>query len=350
MLVHSGIQVSFIIPACNAVGTLLRAIKSILNVTEFEYEILIICNNCSDNTAELAENFKSENRLSHLKIHNRVDIKGASAARNLGIENALGKWICFVDADDYIESSKLELLLGACHEPDASELAVAAHWLCKDGQFSVKTHALDRSQLIDKEQIIQYLLDYCYVPYRFTLFVHCWGKLYSRNKILTNRIFFEEKLTQLEDVNFNLKYLKVVKKVYYSNVPFYFYDTGSNKESLSVRSGYEPNAFRNIYTALIPVKDFISETGSREDCKRAISQLLTSVGRIWIIRISKNSSLSISQSITAIDRILCRRPYKVFQSRYACLYQDSKLLDFFCRYSNAAFVLFLLFLKSRWRY
>jgi len=350
MLVDSGIQVSFIIPACNAVGTLLRAIKSILNITEFGYEILIICNNCSDNTAELVENFKTENRLSHLKIHNRLEIKGASAARNLGIENALGKWICFVDADDYIEPSNLELLIGTCHDPDASELAVAAHWLYKDGQISVKTHALDRSQLIENEQINKYLLDYCYVPYRFTLFVHCWGKLYSRNKILTNRIFFEDKLTQLEDVNFNLKYLKNVNRVYYSNVPFYIYDTGSNDKSLSVRSGYEPNAYKNIYTALKPVKDFIMKIVSREDGKRAISQLLTSIGRIWIIRISKNSSLSISQSITAIDRILGRRPYKVFQIRYACRYQDSKLLDFFCRYTNAGFVVFLLFLKSRWRY
>ena len=199
MLVDSGIQVSFIIPACNAVGTLLRAIKSILNITEFEYEILIICNNCSDNTVELAENFKTENRLSHLKIHNRVEIKGASAARNLGIENALGKWICFVDADDYIEPSNLELLIGACHEPDASELAVAAHWLCKDGQISIKTHALDRSQLIENGQINQYLLDYCYIPYRFTLFVHCWGKLYSRSKLVTNHIFFEENLANISD-------------------------------------------------------------------------------------------------------------------------------------------------------
>lgn len=100
--------VSIIIPAFNAVKYLEQTIESVLNQTYGNIEIIIIDNNSTDDTYEIAKKISKPNF-----IVTKCLKKGASSARNVGLKLAKGQFIQFLDADDLLPPNKIECQL-AC--------------------------------------------------------------------------------------------------------------------------------------------------------------------------------------------------------------------------------------------
>ncbi len=99
--------VTVIIPAYNAERTLGRCLESVKNQTHQNLEILLINDGSTDRTQTLCEEYvKRDARIKAFAQEN----KGVSAARNLGIREASGEFVAFVDADDYIEKDMIRLL------------------------------------------------------------------------------------------------------------------------------------------------------------------------------------------------------------------------------------------------
>ncbi|RKD27580.1 Glycosyl transferase family 2 [Caminicella sporogenes DSM 14501] len=97
-------KVSVIIPTYNYEKFIHNAIDSILNQTFKDYEIIIVDDGSTDNTAEIIKKYNNE-KISYFYKENR----GPAAARNLGIKKAKGDYICFLDADDAFMPEKLEI-------------------------------------------------------------------------------------------------------------------------------------------------------------------------------------------------------------------------------------------------
>lgn len=95
-------KVSVVIPAYNAQEFLRQTIDSVLHQTFQDFEIIVVDDGSQDETAQIAKSFGSS--VCCLQIQNG----GVSRARNFGMENAVGKYIAFLDADDLWESTKLE--------------------------------------------------------------------------------------------------------------------------------------------------------------------------------------------------------------------------------------------------
>jgi glycosyltransferase involved in cell wall biosynthesis len=96
--------VSVIVPTCNRTEFLARAIKSVLDQTYRDYEILVIDDASTVDTEELVSHFNDE-RIRYLR---HEENRGGSAARNTGIVNAKGAYIAFLDDDDEWLPQKLE--------------------------------------------------------------------------------------------------------------------------------------------------------------------------------------------------------------------------------------------------
>lgn len=91
-------EVSVIIPFCNAEKTLLRAVKSILNQTFIDFELLLVDNNSSDKSLSIAQKLAESD--SRMQILNE-EIQGVEHAMNCGLKNAQGNLIARMDADDF---------------------------------------------------------------------------------------------------------------------------------------------------------------------------------------------------------------------------------------------------------
>ena len=97
-------RVSVIIPTYNRAGYLCESIESVLTQTYTDYEIIVVDDGSTDDTEEVLQLWIADGTIHYVWQENR----GESAARNHGIELAIGEYIAFLDSDDLFMPTKLE--------------------------------------------------------------------------------------------------------------------------------------------------------------------------------------------------------------------------------------------------
>ena len=98
------VKVSVVIPVYNVEGYLEECLDSVINQTLEDIEIICINDGSTDNSLEILEEYaKKDNRIKILNQENQ----GISATRNNGLKICKGKYICFLDSDDYLELNAL---------------------------------------------------------------------------------------------------------------------------------------------------------------------------------------------------------------------------------------------------
>ena len=103
-LTYANIKISVIIPTYNRGKIIGNSIKSVLNQTLKNLEVIVVDDGSKDNTKEIVDKFKDE-RIRYIKLQNNT---GAANARNIGIKNSIGQFIAFQDSDDLFYPDKLE--------------------------------------------------------------------------------------------------------------------------------------------------------------------------------------------------------------------------------------------------
>jgi len=104
----SNIKVSIVVPIINSEKYLNRCIQSVLNQSLKDIELIFINNELNNNSFDILNNYtKIDNRI---KIYNISENKGLNYFRNVGIENAFGEFISFMDSDDYVDNKYFENL------------------------------------------------------------------------------------------------------------------------------------------------------------------------------------------------------------------------------------------------
>lgn len=111
-------MISIIVPVYNVEPYLRKCLDSIVNQTFRDLEILIIDDGSTDGSGEICDEYRKDERVKVFHTNNR----GLSCARNLGLDNATGDWIGFVDSDDWIEPDMYEVLLERAEETRADVL------------------------------------------------------------------------------------------------------------------------------------------------------------------------------------------------------------------------------------
>ncbi len=122
--------ISVIIPVYNVEEYLSECIDSVLNQTYENYEIILVNDGSTDSSGEICDEYvEKDERIT--VIHQKNG--GPSITRNTGLENANGKYIYFLDSDDYIENNSLELLVNTAESNNADLVFFDAHSFADDG-------------------------------------------------------------------------------------------------------------------------------------------------------------------------------------------------------------------------
>jgi glycosyltransferase involved in cell wall biosynthesis len=122
-------MISVVIPAYNRENTIRRAVKSVLDQTYSDLEVLVVDDGSTDGTAEVLKQI-SDSRFSYLKMDAN---RGACAARNMGVAVARGEWVAFQDSDDSWHADKLEKQMAAFQAHKADIVFCAMRLLRADG-------------------------------------------------------------------------------------------------------------------------------------------------------------------------------------------------------------------------
>mgnify|MGYP000009489501 CR=1 FL=1 len=193
--------VSIIIPVYNSEKYLQQCYSSIKNQTYQDLEIIFIDDGSIDNSYEICKNIQ---RLDSRVIVKHQENGGVSKARNNGILTAKGEVILFVDADDILDQTYVELL----SKPVISKKYDMA--IC--GYIDIfKNH---HKKNIDVNNIIlefDFSRDFNKI---FPLIFSVWNIAYSKSVILNNKILFNEEMRQGEDVYFNICYCKYINNFF----------------------------------------------------------------------------------------------------------------------------------------
>lgn len=189
--------VSVIVPIYNREKYLSRCIDSISNQTYKNIEIILINDGSTDRTKEICDEYKSKDsriRVYHIENH------GVSYARNLGIKKSSGKYIQFVDSDDYIDEQMIEILVNNIKEYDMVICGFNLH-----GSYTSRKQTKPQ-ELHNKKEILSNFSELL----KLGLFSSVWNKLFCKAKI--NNLF-EEDMKYAEDLMFCLKNIKYVEKI-----------------------------------------------------------------------------------------------------------------------------------------
>lgn len=189
--------VSVIVPVYKVENVLHYCIDSILNQTFNDFELILIDDGSPDNSGKICDEYaKIDSRVKVIHKEN----EGVSVARNAGLELAKGKYICFVDSDDYIQRDYLEkLILAKKSNTDCQNI-----W-CKFHTVNDYKHNLDMEHIYCKEHK-------CSIKDIMTLHEKWLDagpvcKLYDKDIITNHNIRFNQNLSLGEDLTFNFEYL-----------------------------------------------------------------------------------------------------------------------------------------------
>ena len=218
-------KVSVIIPVYKAETYLSKCLDSVLAQTYENIEVILVDDGSPDRCPIICDKYaKDDSRVIALHKANG----GASSARNAGLDLASGKYICFVDSDDFLPQNSINDLVSSL-DSNGADYAAGICAIKETGAF--KNH-INKDTVIDfdgePEELFKYITSSgSYSPY---------AKIYLSESIQKNNIRFDENLKCSEDALFIRTYLKYCKKISLVSKVVYEYTT-ANESSLS-KKGY----------------------------------------------------------------------------------------------------------------
>lgn len=218
-------MISIIVPIYNTSSTIEKCIHSILNQSHTDWELLLIDDGSTDLSGEICEQFsKINNRIKTFHKQNG----GVSSARNLGIINAKGDYVLFIDADDWIEDNYLESLINKA-EYDLVISSFIYEYPGNNIVFECKETSCNNREAVGAtlKKIDPYMG--ITVP---------WCKLYKTNIITTNNLRFDERTSSGEDTLFVYNYIKYINSLCTIKASGYHYNAtgGLSKKRLEMES------------------------------------------------------------------------------------------------------------------
>ena len=205
-------MVSIIIPAYNAEATIDRCINSVVNQSYGELDIIIVDDGSVDRTLKKCELWKERDK--RIRVYHLLN-SGVSHARNYGICKAKGEYLAFIDSDDEIEKEYINELFLAIKK-NKSDISICGYTdVFKDYKIEHCLSTADFQKLTGN-------LHYDMFALRRFINSPCM-KLYKKEIILRNNIFFPEDMTTAEDQYFNYQYFDNINKVAFINKTGYYY-------------------------------------------------------------------------------------------------------------------------------
>lgn len=212
-------KVSVIVPAFNAEKYLDRSIKSIINQTYDDLEIIIIDDASKDDTKKIIQKYASQDKRIR-PIYSEIN-RGVSKSRNMGLQTFTGDYVFFMDADDYIVKNAIERMMEVSDKYNA-DIVDSYHLMIYYNKN--KTYFCTEHKLPKEDEVMGNLQDNIEVLTKST---YITGKLIKSD--LVKGLFFNEDLRRYEDLVYEhqLK-LKLTNMVFIKDVIYYYYQVSDS--------------------------------------------------------------------------------------------------------------------------
>lgn len=229
---------SVIVPVYNTKPFLRRCLASLAAQEYEDLEIVLVDDGSTDGSSEICDEFaENDPRVRVIHQGNR----GVSAARNAGMTSSTGKYVLFVDADDYVLPGHVGHLVGVLEQFDAQ----VSTGMGRMSDYGDGTKGKGNPRAVGAERAIEMLL--CYrCP------VQVWGKAYVRSFLMDSGISFPEDISVGEDFVFNCRAFQEAERVAVTPRNTYFH-CKENPDSVTTR--FDPQKWESGLRAMVAIRD-----------------------------------------------------------------------------------------------
>ncbi|MBW7869137.1 MAG: glycosyltransferase [Brumimicrobium sp.] len=267
-------KISVIIPVYNAEKYLSRCIESIIDQTYSNYELLLINDGSKDNSGIVCDEYATKDQ--RIRVFHKTN-GGVSTARNLGLEQALGEYVMFVDADDWIECDCLNVLYNTIQAENLDLLQFSFRTVSENGvimqAYSAETSVLNLNGYIEKD-----------------VFLVCVGGTIIKKSIIEiNRLRFQEDLKLGEDQLFILSAMHFSKFI--KRIPDVFYNYYQNENSATANAKFD-----DIINSIIALNNF----QYKQIFKKHIDRMIVLQANV-ALNISKCNIINLNESTRNIS-------------------------------------------------
>ena len=191
-------KISVIVPVYNVEKYLHRCIDSILTQTFTDFELLLIDDGSKDNSGKICDEYAEKDK--RIRVFHKEN-GGVSSARNLGLDNAGGEWICFADSDDWVKNNWLEIFSKSFNHGD---LIISGYYEVKNNTIIREKGVFNQPSLLSTVSILE----------KKNIFGYLWCKCFKRSIINKYQIRFGLKYRIWEDVEFIYSYMQRINTVF----------------------------------------------------------------------------------------------------------------------------------------
>lgn len=226
--------ITVIVPVYNVKDFLVRCLDSVKKQSFYNIEVLIVDDGSTDGSREICDRYViSDNRFKVLHKQNG----GLASARNMGLDHAKGKYIFFLDSDDYIEKDLLHILYNEMEDYEHDLCSFGARRVDEKGKYlyDIYNEEMFLEMEFNNDQEKDDFLKQSFLHYK-TGWEVCF-RMFRRDIIEQNNIRFDEKVKYAEDIPFTFEYMLYVKK--WSKIPYILYNYTLREGSITKEVDYE---------------------------------------------------------------------------------------------------------------
>lgn len=209
-------KLSFILPIYKVEAYLPQCIDSILMQATEDCEIILVDDGSPDNCGAICDQYAQKN--GNIRVIHKTN-GGLSDARNAGFCIATGKYVLFVDSDDYLEEGAVPKILDWIDSTDADVAFLLSKKVYPDETSEPMGENLIRQEILGKtrEEVLRFLATRPKFP------ASAWGKIYRRAFLQEKELGFPQDRRLSEDLMFSLNLFLTADKFDYLDFPYYCY-------------------------------------------------------------------------------------------------------------------------------
>nr|WP_312539064.1 glycosyltransferase family 2 protein [Moraxella sp. CTOTU47616] len=329
-------KVSIVMPVYNVENYIASSIKSVLNQTYKNFELIIVIDGSKDNSEAIAKEFeKADNRV---KVYTKPN-GGISDARNFGLNIATGEYIFFLDSDDWIENNLLK---------ENIEIMV-------DKQLDFLVFGFYQDSVDEEEKLIKQVKhlpeDNIWLngeaihlsPYMLNILGYAWNKIYRKQYLNQNNISFINGISLFEDILFNAKVYQHSDRILFNKKAYVHY---IQRPVETLTKQFHENSFDWVKLKHKALLEFI-DTWSFINKKEILATNLIGGLRYCVLNLFHfNNQFIFNQKLAYVSKMLNDNDLRQFYKFYKPITMQDKIYFMLIKFKSKYIITFLAQLRS----
>ena len=267
MISADNVKISVVMPIYNAFDYLRPALDCVLSQTLTDIELICVDDGSTDNSLSIIKEYQASDERVRILTENNA---GPSLARNKGLLRARGKYVIFLDADDFFDTTLLEKLYNKAEE-QSLDIAICKFDIYNNRKSTFEDNIRsDHGEIFDESEIVS-KNDYPDVILSCTT-GYVWNKLFRREFLVEKELTFDVDLRVFEDTHFVVNALSLADRIGKLNERLIHHRVYSNQPRNKLFRKY----YRQVPVVYAKIKEFLRAHGMYTPLSQSYLNLSTS--------------------------------------------------------------------------